>query len=77
MAINVEVEKTGSENNANLLRRFSKRVQMSGLIRKVKGERYKERKLSKYKTKVKTIDSLKRRKEVEKLIKMGKMTGKQ
>jgi hypothetical protein len=50
---------------------------MSGLIRKVKGERYKERKLSKYKTKVKTIDSLKRRKEVEKLIKMGKMTGKQ
>lgn len=77
MAINVEVEKTGSENNTNLLRRFSKRVQMSGIIRKVKSGRYQDRKLSKYKVKVKTIDSLKRRKQVEKLIKMGKMTGKQ
>lgn len=74
MIINIEVEKTGTETNANLLRRFSKRVQGAGIIQKVKGMRYKDRNQSKYKIKVKTLDSIKRRKEVEKLIKLGKMS---
>ncbi len=74
MIINIEVEKTGTETNANLLRRFSKRVQGAGIIQKVKGMRYKDRNQSKYKIKIKTLDSIKRRKEVEKLIKLGKMS---
>ncbi len=74
MSINVEVEKTGNETSANLLRRFSKRVQGAGIIQKIKGERYNERKQSKYKTKVKTLKTLTRRKEVDKLIKLGKMS---
>ena len=74
MIINIEVEKTGTETNANLLRRFSKRVQGAGIIQKVKGMRYKDRNQSKYKIKVKTLDSIKRHKEVEKLIKLGKMS---
>ena len=74
MSVNIEVEKTGTETNANLLRRFSKRVQGAGLIQRVKGGRYKERSQSKYKVKVKTLDSLKRRKEVARLIKLGKMS---
>lgn len=74
MSINIEVEKSGMETNANLIRRFSKRVQGSGIIQKVKGGRYKERNQSKYKVKVKTLSTLKRRKEVEKLIKLGKMS---
>jgi ribosomal protein S21 len=74
VSINVEVEKTGNETSANLLRRFSKRVQGAGIIQKIKGERYNERKQSKYKTKVKTLKTLTRRKEVDKLIKLGKMS---
>lgn len=74
MAINVEVEKSGNETSASLLRRFSKRVQGAGIIQRVKGGRYKERSQSKYKTKIKTLSTIKRRKEVEKLIKLGKMS---
>jgi ribosomal protein S21 len=76
MSVNIEVEKSGTETNANLLRRFSKRVQSAGLIQKVKGGRYKERHQSKYKVKAKTLNYIKRRKEVEKLIKLGKMSPK-
>ena len=74
MTINVEVEKTGTETSANLLRRFSKRVLGAGIIQKVKGRRYKERSQSKFKVKTKTLSTLVRRKEVEKLIKLGKIT---
>lgn len=74
MAINVEVEKTGNETSANLLRRFSKRVLGAGIIQRVKGGRYKERSQSKYKIKVKTLNTLLRRKKTEKLIRLGKIT---
>lgn len=74
MSINVEIEKTGSETNASLIRRFSRRVQGAGIINKVKGNRYKERGESKYKRKMRTLGGLTRRKEVEKLIKLGKIT---
>ncbi len=74
MAINVEIEKAGNETSASVLRRFSKRVQGAGIIQKVKNDRYKERKQSKYKIKVKTMKSLERRKKVERLIKLGKIS---
>jgi ribosomal protein S21 len=74
MTINVEVEKTGSETNASLLRRFSRRVQGAGIINKVKGGRYKDRSESKYKRKVRTLGGLVRRKNTERLIKLGKIT---
>ncbi|MBI2474530.1 MAG: hypothetical protein HYV68_02400 [Candidatus Taylorbacteria bacterium] len=74
MMINVEVEKTGSETNASLLRRFSRRVQSSGIIIRVKGGRYKDRTESKYKRKVRTLSGLERRKKTERLIKLGKIT---
>ena len=73
MAINVEVEKSGTETSANLLRRFSKRVLGAGIIQRVKGGRYKERNQSKYKVKVKTLETLARWKKKEKLIKLGKI----
>ena len=74
MAVNVEVEKTGTETSANLLRRFSKRVLGAGIIKRVKGGRYKLRNQSKYKTKIKTLETIKRHKEVERKIKLGKMS---
>lgn len=71
--INIEVEKNNNENNLSLLRRFTKRVQGAGILPRVRSIRYKIRKLSYYKTKMKTLKSIKRKKEIEKLIKLGKM----
>ena len=72
--INTEVVRTGNENNLNLIRRFTKRVQGSGILPRVRGIRYASRKLSEYVKKKKTLKVLKRREEVAELIKMGKMS---
>jgi DNA-directed RNA polymerase subunit F len=71
--INAEVSKTGNENNVNLIRRFTKRVQGSGVLPRIRSIRYSSRKLSEYVKKKKTLKTLKRREEVNELIKMGKM----
>lgn len=73
MAINVEVTKTGTENSMGVLRRFTKRVQGSGVLPRVRSLRYKQRNQSTYKRKVATLKKLNRRKEVNLLIKLGKM----
>ena len=73
MATNVEVTKTGTENSVALLRRFTKRVQGSGVLPRVRSLRYKQRNQSTYKRKVATLKKLNRRKEVDLLIKLGKM----
>ncbi len=72
--INAEVVKTGNENNVNLIRRFTKRVQGAGILPRVRSIRYSTRKASKYVKKKKTLKVLKRRSEVTELIKMGKMS---
>ncbi|HEY4478382.1 MAG TPA: hypothetical protein VI775_00895 [Candidatus Paceibacterota bacterium] len=71
--INVEVKKHGTENSLGILRRFTKKVQGSGVLPRVRSKRYNERSLSPYKTKMKTLKSLKRKLEIQELIKMGKM----
>ena len=71
--INIEVDKNNNENNISLLRRFTKRVQGSGILPRIRSIRYKERKLSAYKTKMKTLKSIRRKEEIAELIKMGKM----
>ena len=71
--INAEVTKTGNENNINLIRRFTKRVQGSGVLPRVRSIRYARRKMSEYVKQKKTLKVLKRREEVAELIKMGKM----
>lgn len=47
----IEVSKNGNENNASVLRRFSRKIQESNIIQKVKGSRYNKRKESKLKIK--------------------------
>ena len=74
MAINAEVVKTGNENNVNLIRRFTKKVQGSGVLPRVRSIRYSSRKQSEYVKKKKTLKVLKRREEVAELIKLGKMS---
>jgi ribosomal protein S21 len=72
--INVEVVKNNNENNLNLIRRFTKKVQGSGVLPRIRSIRYATRKQSEYVKKKKTLKVLKRRAEVDELIKMGKMT---
>jgi ribosomal protein S21 len=72
MATVIEVKKNANESNANLIRRFSRKVTESGIIQKVKGKRYNERSLSKLKVKLDTLKRLARRKENERLFKLGK-----
>ncbi len=69
----IEVNKNPNENNASVLRRFSRKVQESYVIQKVKGSRYNKRKDSKLKVKYATLKRLARRKETEKLRKLGKI----
>jgi ribosomal protein S21 len=69
----IEVRKNPNENNSSLLRRFSRRIQESGIIRKVKGARYNVRTESKLKVKKGALKRIIRRQEIEKLRKLGKM----
>lgn len=72
----IEVRKNPNENNASVLRRFSRRVQESGIIRRVKGSRYNERKESRIKVKKSALRRIGRRLEIEKLKKLGKIIAK-
>ena len=69
----IEVKKNPNENNSSILRRFSRKIQESGIIRKVKGARYNQRKESKLKVKKSALKRMARRQEIEKLKKLGKM----
>lgn len=69
----IEINKNPNENNASVLRRFSRKIQESGIIQKIKGSRYNERKESKLKVKKGTLKRLGRRVEIEKLRKLGKI----
>ncbi len=69
----IEVKKNPNENNASVLRRFSRRIQESNIIQKVKGNRYNERKESKLKVKKSALKRMGKRKEIEKLRKLGKI----
>jgi len=73
MITNIEVKKNNNENNQSLLRRFSRRVQETRLLPDVKANRYNQRQKSKLVVKQGALKKLARRKEVEKLKKLGKM----
>jgi len=72
--INVEVTKNPNENNLGVIRRFTKKVQGSGILPKVRSLRYSKRDLSFYKVKKNTLKNLGRKAEIMEMIKMGKMT---
>ena len=75
--INIEVEKNSNESNASILRRFTKKVQGSGILPRVRSIRYSGRKLSSYKVKIAKLSSLAKKAEIENLIKMGKIIEKE
>lgn len=73
MATNIEIQKNPNESNASLLRRFTKKVQGSGILPRVRSIRYSSRTLSPYKVKVQKLSQLGKKAEIEELIRMGKM----
>jgi len=73
MTTNAEVTKNQGENSISLIRRFTKRVQGSGVLRKVRGLRFYQRQNSKLKTKARALKGISKRKEIERLKKLGKM----
>jgi ribosomal protein S21 len=68
----IEVKKNTNESNMNLVRRFSRKVQEAGIIQKVKSKRYNERNESKVKIKAGALKKINKKKEIERLVKLGK-----
>jgi hypothetical protein len=76
MKIIAEVKKQGNESGAALVRRFTKRVQGTKALMKVREERYFSRKLSKLKTKRRALVSIDKRRSYDRLKKLGKIVEK-
>ena len=73
MATNVKVEKNNNESSANVIRRFTKRVQGAGIVPKVRGGRYFSRIKSRNVKRTAKLKKLVKRDEYEKLVKLGKI----
>jgi ribosomal protein S21 len=71
--VNVQVTKNGSEAALNLIRRFQKRVQESGVLSRVRSIRYNERDLSALKTKRAKLRKLENIAKYEDARRMGKV----
>ena len=72
----IEVKNNPNENNPSVLRRFTRKIQESRIIQTVKDNRYNERAESKVKTKARTLKRIIKRKNTEKLRKLGKAIAK-
>lgn len=71
--IRIEVQRDQTESNSSVLRRFTKKVQGAGIVKRVKGMRFAERALSDYKKKKSALKRLTRRAAYERLKKLGKV----
>lgn len=69
----IEVKRAGSESNANLLRRFTKRVQTSGNLRKARELQFSKRNKSELKSKQEALKRITRRATNDRLRKLGKI----
>jgi len=69
---NVEISRNPGETSVSILRRFSRKVQSSGVIPRKRSLRYSGRIQSHYKVKMKTLKSIARKANTAELIKLGK-----
>jgi len=72
-SVNIEVTKNQKENAVNIIRRFSKRVKNSGLLRRARKIQYQSRPLSSYKKKSAALMRINKTKEIDRLKKLGKI----
>ncbi|HEU4677636.1 MAG TPA: hypothetical protein VFS75_02880 [Candidatus Paceibacterota bacterium] len=73
MATNVEVKKNNQESTANLIRRFTKRVQGSGILMRLRKRRYHTRQKSDLVNRSKKLVKLENKAKYETLLKLGKI----
>ena len=73
MTTNVEVKKNNQESTANLIRRFTKRVQASGVLMRLRKGRYHARAKSPLVVRTGRLKKLKNKATYEKLYKLGKI----
>lgn len=73
MGINAEVTKVGSESTLSVIRKFSRKVQGTGLIKNSRKTRYYERNASKTVQKKRALKLIKRRADFKQLVKEGKV----
>jgi hypothetical protein len=71
--INVEVKRSGNENALGLLRRFTKRMQGSGVLPRLRKIRYSSRSLSEAVKHKKTLKYLRQKEKNAELLKLGKV----
>ncbi len=74
MGINAEVQKIGAENALSTIRKFSRRVQGTGLVKLSRKRRYFERDASKIVKKKRALKLIKRRAEFRQKVKEGKIS---
>lgn len=74
MITNVEIEKGGNENNLSVLRRFRHRMKSSGVLGKARRNRFWSRSQSKFVQKKSKLKAIAKRKEKERLYKLGKIS---
>jgi len=73
MTTNVEVTKNNQESTANLIRRFTKRMQGSGVMMRLRKNRYYTRQKSSGVHRAKKLVKLENKEQYEKLLKLGKI----
>jgi ribosomal protein S21 len=69
----IEVKRAGSESNANLLRRFTKRVQTAGTLRRARDLQFSKRNKSPLKHKQDALKRIAKRAATDRLRKLGKI----
>jgi len=72
MAINVQIEKNPNESSANVIRRFQKRVQNSGIVRRLRDNRYYKRVKSANVRQTARLNKLSKKTAYDRLYKLGK-----
>lgn len=67
----IEVKKGEQENSRSLLRRFTRRIQQSGILLRARKVRFREKEKSKREKRISALRRIRLSKEKEKLRKMG------
>jgi len=68
----IEITRQERDTNQALIRRFSKRLKSSGVLRKARASKYRGRPKSQQMKKRAALRKIEKRKEYEKLAKLGK-----
>ncbi len=69
----IEVQRKENESTSSLIRRFTQRLQQSGNLMRVRAVQFKTRPKSSLSKKKKALERISRRKEMQRLYKLGKI----